>query len=112
VCSTRALQEADRGLNVERIGKTPRAPLRSALRPRGGARVDVAAQAVRAPVVRVPGAAVEFADMKMKLDAAQLLLYRAAGQRDRGLPCGMRRRSPKAFCTRPGFFSTGNESCR
>jgi len=49
----------------------------------------------------------KFADMKMKLDAAQLLLYRAAANADLGLPRGLP--SPeetaiaKAYCNQTGF---------
>jgi alkylation response protein AidB-like acyl-CoA dehydrogenase len=55
----------------------------------------------------------KFAEMKMKLDAAQLLLYRAAANGDCGLPRGLP--SPeetaiaKAYCNQAGF-DVANES--
>ncbi len=45
----------------------------------------------------------KFADMKMQLDAAQLLLYRAATNADRGLPSPEETAIAKAFCNRAGF---------
>jgi alkylation response protein AidB-like acyl-CoA dehydrogenase len=45
----------------------------------------------------------KFADMKMQLDAAQLLLYRAAVNADRGLPSAEATAIAKAYCNRTGF---------
>jgi alkylation response protein AidB-like acyl-CoA dehydrogenase len=45
----------------------------------------------------------KFAEMKMKLDAAQLLLYRAAANADRGLPSPEETAIAKAFCNQAGF---------
>jgi alkylation response protein AidB-like acyl-CoA dehydrogenase len=45
----------------------------------------------------------KFADMKMQLDAAQLLLYRAAVNADRGLPSAEETAIAKAYCNRAGF---------
>jgi alkylation response protein AidB-like acyl-CoA dehydrogenase len=45
----------------------------------------------------------KFADMKIKLDAAQLLLYRAAGNADRGFPSADETAVAKAFCNQAGF---------
>jgi alkylation response protein AidB-like acyl-CoA dehydrogenase len=45
----------------------------------------------------------KFADMKMQLDAAQLLLYRAAANADRGLPSPEETAIAKAYCNRSGF---------
>jgi alkylation response protein AidB-like acyl-CoA dehydrogenase len=45
----------------------------------------------------------KFADMKMQLDAAQLLLYRAASNADRGLPSPEETAIAKAYCNRAGF---------
>ncbi len=45
----------------------------------------------------------KFADMKMQLDAAQLLLYRAAANADRGLPSPEETAIAKAYCNRAGF---------
>ena len=51
----------------------------------------------------------KFADMKMKLDAAQLLLYRAAANADRGFPSAEETAIAKAFCNQAGF-DVANES--
>jgi alkylation response protein AidB-like acyl-CoA dehydrogenase len=45
----------------------------------------------------------KFADMKMQLDAAQLLLYRAAANADRGFPSPEETAIAKAYCNRAGF---------
>jgi len=45
----------------------------------------------------------KFAEMKMKLDAAQLLLYRAAVSADRGFPSAEETAIAKAFCNQAGF---------
>ena len=51
----------------------------------------------------------KFADMKMKLDAGQLLLYRAAVNADRGFPSPEETAIAKAFCNQAGF-DVANES--
>src|SRR5204863_9319754 len=51
----------------------------------------------------------KFAEMKMKLDAAQLLLYRAAANADRGLPSPEETAIAKAYCNQAGF-DVANES--
>ena len=51
----------------------------------------------------------KFADMKLKLDAAQLLLYRAAANADRGLPSPEDTAIAKAYCNQAGF-DVANES--
>jgi alkylation response protein AidB-like acyl-CoA dehydrogenase len=45
----------------------------------------------------------KFADMKMKLDAGQLLLYRAAANADDGIPSAEETAIAKAFCNQAGF---------
>ena len=45
----------------------------------------------------------KFADMKIKLDAAQLLLYRAAANADRGFPSADETAVAKAACNQAGF---------
>ena len=51
----------------------------------------------------------KFADMKVSLDAAQLLLYRAAANADRGLPSAEDTSLAKLACNRAGF-NAANES--
>jgi alkylation response protein AidB-like acyl-CoA dehydrogenase len=45
----------------------------------------------------------KFAEMKIKLDAGQLLLYRAAVNADRGFPSAEETAIAKAFCNQAGF---------
>lgn len=45
----------------------------------------------------------KFADMKVKLDAAQLLLYRAATNADRGFPASDETTIAKLMCNQTGF---------
>jgi len=45
----------------------------------------------------------KFADMKIKLDAGQLLLYRAATNADRGFPSAEETSIAKAYCNQAGF---------
>lgn len=51
----------------------------------------------------------KFADMKVKLDAARLLLYRAAVNADRGLPAADETTIAKLMCNQTGF-DVANES--
>jgi alkylation response protein AidB-like acyl-CoA dehydrogenase len=51
----------------------------------------------------------KFADMKMQLDAAQLLLYRAAVNADRGMPSPEETAIAKAYCNQAGF-NVANEA--
>jgi len=45
----------------------------------------------------------KFADMKIKLDAGQLLLYRAAANADKGFPSAEETAIAKVFCNQAGF---------
>ncbi len=51
----------------------------------------------------------KFAEMKVNLDAGQLLLYRAAVNADRGFPSAEETAIAKAFCNQAGF-DVANES--
>ncbi|MEI7444747.1 MAG: acyl-CoA dehydrogenase [Burkholderiales bacterium] len=55
------------------------------------------------PLAEFQGLQWKFADMKIKLDAAQLLLYRAATNADTGLPSPDETAIAKAFCNQTGF---------
>lgn len=91
------------GFNVERIGNSSRA---LAL---GRYSFELAKQhaSVRKQFGRelceFQGIQWKFADMKVKLDAAQLLLYRAATNADRGLPSAEETAIAKVMCNRTGF---------
>jgi alkylation response protein AidB-like acyl-CoA dehydrogenase len=55
------------------------------------------------PLCEFQGIQWKFASMKMELDAAQLLLYRAAANADRGLPSAEETAIAKAYCNKAGF---------
>ena len=55
------------------------------------------------PLCEFQGLQWKFADMKMKLDAAQLLLYRAAVNADRGFPGADETTVAKLMCNQAGF---------
>ncbi len=91
------------GFNVERIGNASRS---LAL---GRHAFDIAREhaATREqfgrPLCEFQGLQWKFADMKMALDAAQLLLYRAACNADQGFPSAEETSIAKAFCNQTGF---------
>jgi len=91
------------GFNVERIGNTARS---LAL---GRLAFDIAREhaLTRRQFGRLlcefEGVQWKFADLRMKLDAAQLLLYRAASSADAGLPSAAETAVAKAFCNQAGF---------
>jgi len=91
------------GFNVERIGNASRA---LAL---GRHAFELAREhaATRKQFGRLlcefQGLQWKFADMKMSLDAAQLLLYRAACNADRDFPSAEETSIAKAFCNKTGF---------
>ena len=91
------------GFNVERIGNTARS---LAL---GRHAFDLAREhaLIRTqfgrPLCEFQGLQWKFADMKIGLDAAQLLLYRAAVNADKGFPSAEETSIAKAFCNRTGF---------
>jgi len=55
------------------------------------------------PLCEFQGLQWKFADMAMKLEAAQLLLYRAATNTDRGLPSAYETAVAKVACNQAGF---------
>ena len=55
------------------------------------------------PICEFQGIQWKFAEMKIKIDAARLLLYRAAVNADRGLPSALDTSIAKAFCNDAGF---------
>jgi len=91
------------GFNVERIGNTARA-LALGRHAYELAR-DYAAERRQfgRPLCEFQGLQWKFADMKMALDAAQLLLYRAACNADKGFPSAEETSIAKAFCNKTGF---------
>ena len=91
------------GFNVERMGNAARS---LAL---GQFAFDVARehaltrQQFSRPLCEFQGLQWKFADMKMQLDAARLLLYRAATNADKGFPDASETAIAKAYCNRAGF---------
>lgn len=61
------------------------------------------------PLCEFQGLQWKFADMKVKLDAAQLLLYRAAANADKGFPAADETTVAKLMCNQVGF-EVANES--
>jgi alkylation response protein AidB-like acyl-CoA dehydrogenase len=61
------------------------------------------------PLCEFQGLQWKFADMAIRLDGAQLLLYRAAANADRGLPSAYETAVAKAACNQTGF-EVANES--
>ena len=55
------------------------------------------------PLCEFQGLQWKFADVKLKLDAAQLLLYRAAANADRGFPSAEEAALAKLACNQAGF---------
>jgi len=91
------------GFNVERLGNTARSLAYG--RYAFNAARDYAAtrQQFDRPLCEFQGLQWKFADMAIKLDSAQLLLYRAAANADRGLPSAYETAIAKAACNQAGF---------
>lgn len=91
------------GFNVERLGNTARSLAYG--RYAFNAARDYAAQRRQfgRPLCEFQGLQWKFADMAIKLDSAQLLLYRAAANADRGLPSAYETAIAKAACNQAGF---------
>ncbi len=91
------------GFNVERIGNTARS-LALGRYAYGRARQWAMQRKQFGKLLcEFQGLQWKFADMKMKLDAGQLLLYRAAANADRGFPSAEETAIAKAFCNQAGF---------
>ncbi len=91
------------GFNVERIGNTARS-LACGRYAFNAARAYAATRRqFGRPLSEFQGLQWKFADMAVKLDGAQLLLYRAAANADRGLPSAYETAIAKAACNQAGF---------
>jgi alkylation response protein AidB-like acyl-CoA dehydrogenase len=91
------------GFNVERIGNTARSlALGRYAFDRAVEHAKTRKQFGRA-LCEFQGLQWKFAEMKIKLDAAQLLLYRAAVNADSGLPSPEETAIAKTACNRAGF---------
>ena len=91
------------GFNVERLGNTARSLAYG--RYAFNAARDYAAtrEQFDRPLCEFQGLQWKFAEMAIKLDGAQLLLYRAAANADRGLPSAYETAIAKAACNQAGF---------
>ena len=91
------------GFNVERIGNAARA-LAFGRYAFNKARDHVATRVqFGRPLCEFQGLQWKFADMALKLEGAQLLLYRAAASADRGFPSAYETSLAKAACNLAGF---------
>ena len=89
--------------NVERLGNTARA-LAFGRYAYNQAREHAATrQQFGRPLCEFQGVQWKFADMAIKLESAQLLLYRAAANADSGLPSAYETAVAKAACNQVGF---------
>jgi len=91
------------GFNVERLGNTARAL--ACGRYAFTAARDYAAtrEQFGRPLCEFQGLQWKFADMALKLESAQLLLYRAATHADNGLPSAYETAIAKVACNQAGF---------
>ena len=91
------------GFNVERLGNTARAL--ACGRYAFTAARDYAAtrEQFDRPLCEFQGLQWKFADMALKLESAQLLLYRAATHADNGLPSAYETAIAKVACNQAGF---------
>ena len=95
--------------NVERLGNAARS---LAL---GEAAFDLAAEHVRTrsqfgrPIMEFQGLQWKIAEMKLRLEGARLLLYRAAVNADSGVPTALDTALAKLACNRAGF-ETANDA--
>jgi alkylation response protein AidB-like acyl-CoA dehydrogenase len=91
------------GFNVERLGNTARAL--ACGRYAFTAARDYAAtrEQFDRPLCEFQGLQWKFADMAIKLESAQLLLYRAATHADNGLPSAYETAIAKVACNQAGF---------
>jgi len=91
------------GFNVERIGNTARSLALGRYAFECARQWAMQRKQFGKLLCEFQGLQWKFADMKMKLDAGQLLLYRAAVNADRGFPGAEETAIAKAFCNQAGF---------
>jgi len=91
------------GFNVERIGNTARSLALGRYAYNLAREWALQRKQFGKLLCEFQGLQWKFADMKMKLDAGQLLLYRAAVNADNGIPSAEETAIAKAFCNQAGF---------
>ncbi len=91
------------GFNVERIGNTARSLALGRYAYEEARAWALQRKQFGRLLCEFQGLQWKFAEMKMKLDAGQLLLYRAAANADRGFPSAEETAIAKAFCNQAGY---------
>jgi len=91
------------GFNVERIGNTARSLALGRYAYETARQWALQRKQFGRLLAEFQGIQWKFAEMKIKLDAGQLLLYRAAANADRGLPSAEETAIAKAYCNQAGF---------
>jgi alkylation response protein AidB-like acyl-CoA dehydrogenase len=91
------------GFNVERLGNTARSLAYGRYAFQAARAYAATRQQFGRPLCEFQGLQWKFAEMAIKLDGAQLLLYRAAANADRGLPSAYETAIAKAACNQAGF---------
>jgi alkylation response protein AidB-like acyl-CoA dehydrogenase len=91
------------GFNVERLGNTARSLALGRYAFNAARDYALTREQFGRPLCEFQGLQWKFADMAIKLDGAQLLLYRAAANADRGLPSAYETAVAKAACNQAGF---------
>jgi alkylation response protein AidB-like acyl-CoA dehydrogenase len=91
------------GFNVERIGNTSRSLALGRYAYEEARQWAMQRKQFGRLLCEFQGLQWKFAEMKMKLDAGQLLLYRAASNADGGIPSAQDTAIAKAFCNQAGF---------
>ncbi len=97
------------GFNIERIGNSARALAFGRYAFTKAAEYAGIRKQFGRPLCEFQGLQWKFADMAIKLESAQLLLYRAAANADRGFPSAYETAVAKAACNQVGF-EVANES--
>jgi alkylation response protein AidB-like acyl-CoA dehydrogenase len=91
------------GFNVERIGNTARSLALGRYAYERARQWALQRRQFGKLLCEFQGLQWKFADMRIKLDAGQLLLYRAAANADRGFPSAEETAIAKAYCNQAGF---------
>ena len=91
------------GFNVERLGNTARSLAFGRYCYETARQWALQRKQFGRVLAEFQGLQWKFAEMKVKLDAGQLLLYRAAANADRGLPSAEETAIAKAYCNQAGF---------
>jgi alkylation response protein AidB-like acyl-CoA dehydrogenase len=91
------------GFNVERIGNTARSLALGRYAYERSREWAMQRKQFGRLLCEFQGLQWKFAEMKIKLDAGQLLLYRAAANADKGFPSAEETAIAKAFCNQAGF---------